>query len=164
MQVLVEHPEAFVKHIKQCLSSKEGIPVKQQRLVFSGPGAQALEESQETSKQQPAVEEILSSLSQWQVGQSLHLLSQQVLKAHAWQHCMMLLSQPNFVLLHDASACIVFSAGSCKRTLTLLSCAMSSALDRCKAAVHCMDSLSHHLAMLLRCLKVSSWLCLSVGI
>ena len=72
MQVLVEHPEAFVKHIKQCLSSKEGIPVKQQRLVFSGPGAQALEESQETSKQQPAVEEILSSLSQWQVGQSLH--------------------------------------------------------------------------------------------
>ena len=72
MQVLVEHPEAFVKHIKQCLSSKEGIPVKQQRLVFSGPGAQALEESQEASKQQPAVEEILSSLSQWQVGQSQH--------------------------------------------------------------------------------------------
>ncbi len=76
-QVLVEHPEQFLQHIKQCLSSKEGIPVKQQRLVFSGPGAQLLGETQESSQQQPAVEEILSSLNQWQVGQACTLLSQQ---------------------------------------------------------------------------------------
>lgn len=76
-QVLVEHPEQFLQHIKQCLSSKEGIPVKQQRLVFSGPGAQLLGETQESSQQQPAVEEILSSLNQWQVSQACSMLSQQ---------------------------------------------------------------------------------------
>ena len=84
-QVLVEHPEQFLQHIKQCLSSKEGIPVKQQRLVFSGPGAQLLGESQESSQQQPAVEEILSSLNQWQVSQACSLLSQH--SQRRWQQC-----------------------------------------------------------------------------
>lgn len=79
----MEHPEQFLQHIKQCLSSKEGIPVKQQRLVFSGPGAQALRDIQESSKQQPAVEEILSSLNQWQVGPG-HSAFSATLKAACW--------------------------------------------------------------------------------
>ena len=67
MQVLVEHPEEYLQHIKQRLHEKQGIPVEQQRLVFSGADAQPLEERKGPSSQQLAAEEILASLSEWQV-------------------------------------------------------------------------------------------------
>ena len=125
MQVLVEHPEAFVKHIKQCLSSKKGIPVKQQRLVFSGPGAQALEESQETSKQQPAVEEILSSLSQWQVGQSLHCAFSANFEGTRVAALHDAANQLDVYIVARRLRMHCLCASSFEISLTFLSCAMS---------------------------------------
>jgi hypothetical protein len=65
-QVRVEHPEEHLALIKEALQEKEGIPVDQQRLIF-GTEAEHVLDQEETTKQQPAAEEILSSLSQWQV-------------------------------------------------------------------------------------------------
>jgi hypothetical protein len=67
LQVLVEHPEEYLQHIKQRLHEKQGIPVEQQRLVFSGREAEPLEEPRTPSSQQLAAEDILASLSEWQV-------------------------------------------------------------------------------------------------
>ncbi len=133
-QVLVEHPEQFLQHIKQCLSSKEGIPVKQQRLVFSGPGAQLLGEAQESSQQQPAVEEILSSLNQWQVCPACSMLSQQVQRIGQErglrEHCCGVLANTRL----QALACIGRRVSISVDTLS--SClAMCSTLDRCKSSV-----------------------------
>lgn len=65
-QVLVEHPEEHLRVIKEALQEKEGIPVEQQRLIF-GTEADQSTDLKESTKQQPAAEEILSSLNQWQV-------------------------------------------------------------------------------------------------
>lgn len=68
-QVLVEDPTEHLRVIKEALQEKEGIPVEQQRLVF-GTEAQQLETFRESTKQQPAAEDLLSSLNHWQVVQS----------------------------------------------------------------------------------------------
>ena len=64
-QLIVEDPQKFVELVKQRLHEKEGIPVEQQRLVFSVPHPCGVTGPSQVA--QHAVEEVLGELGDWQV-------------------------------------------------------------------------------------------------
>lgn len=65
LQLIVEDPEGFLRHLKQRLTLKEGIPELQQRLIFSVP--RSIEAGGGDHCAQPSVEDILGELGSWQV-------------------------------------------------------------------------------------------------